>query len=168
MPQWPSGASRPWPGTARIGQPCSMAVSPHGVAQGRPYRCYRLAYAFDNEGAAGRVVEPARQYFLIFGRIVPALHRRRVREFEDDDPFGRRSAFDEFGGAAAGQEAAAILRNRGGDRRPVGRSQSRSAADRIPRRRLCVARSRLSVVAPKSVRHVPRSRSLVAQAQLRC
>src|ERR1700730_3326721 len=43
MSQWPSGASRPWPGTARIGQPCSMAVSPHGVAQGRPYPGFAMA-----------------------------------------------------------------------------------------------------------------------------
>ena len=77
----------------------------------------RLAYALDDEGAAGRVVEPHGQDFLVFRRIVPALDRRGVGEFEDDDAFRLRSALDQFGRAAPGQVAAAILRNRGGDRR---------------------------------------------------
>ena len=40
---------------------------------------YYLAYALDDEGAAGRVVEPGRRDFLVFGRVVPALERRFVR-----------------------------------------------------------------------------------------
>ena len=77
-----------------------------------------LADALNNKGAARRVVDPAGQDFLVFGGIVPALERRFVREFEDDDAFGLGSAFDQFGCAGAGQEAAAILRDRGPDRRP--------------------------------------------------
>jgi hypothetical protein len=76
-----------------------------------------LVYALDDEGASGRVVEAHAQDFLVFRRIVPALHRRNVGEFEDDDAFGLRSAFDQFGRAAPCQVAAAILRDRGGDRR---------------------------------------------------
>ena len=87
----------------------------------RAYRVSLLAYALDDEGATGRVGEPHRQDFLVFRRIVPALHRFRVGEFEDDDPFRVRSAFDQFSGATAGQEAAAILRKRGVDRRAIGR-----------------------------------------------
>jgi hypothetical protein len=82
---------------------------------------FALAHALDDEGAAGRIVEPHGQDFLVFGRIVPALHRRSVGEFEDDDPFRLRSAFDQCGRAAAGQEAAAILLQRGVDRRAIAR-----------------------------------------------
>ena len=71
---------------------------PHGVAGGCvPCQCDRLACAFDDEGAAGRVVEPARQDFLVFRRVVPALHRGPVGDFEGDNPFQLRSAFDQFG-----------------------------------------------------------------------
>jgi hypothetical protein len=42
---------------------------------------------------------PSRIY-LVFGRIVPALDRLFVGEFEDGDPFRLRSAFDQFGRAA--------------------------------------------------------------------
>jgi hypothetical protein len=80
----------------------------------------RLAYALDDECASGRVVEPHGQDFLIFWRIVPALDRRGVREFKDDNAFGLRSAFDQFSRAAPAEEAAALLFKRGGDRRPVG------------------------------------------------
>jgi hypothetical protein len=55
-----------------------------------------LTPALDDEGAAGRIVEPARQDFLVFRGIVPALERRRIGEFEDDDPLGFRPAFDQF------------------------------------------------------------------------
>jgi hypothetical protein len=79
-----------------------------------------LAHALDDEGAAGRIVEAHRQYLLVLRRIVPALHRCGVGEFEDDHPFRLRSALDQFGSAAAGPVAAAILRDRGGDRRPIG------------------------------------------------
>jgi hypothetical protein len=82
--------------------------------------CHALTRAFHNEGAAGGVVEPHGEDFLVFGRIVPALYRRRVGEFEDDDPFRLRSAFDQFGRAAPCQIASAILRDRGGDRRLSG------------------------------------------------
>ena len=46
-----------------------------------------------------RVVEPARQDFLVFGRVVPALDRRFVGEVEDNNPFRLRSAFDQLGRA---------------------------------------------------------------------
>jgi hypothetical protein len=49
-----------------------------------------------------------------------SLHRGRVGEFEDDDPFQLQSAFDQFDRAAPDQEAAAMLRNRSADRRPIG------------------------------------------------
>jgi hypothetical protein len=76
-----------------------------------------LAYALNDDGASGRVVEPAGEDFLIFRRVVPALARRCVGEFEDDDAFGLRSALDQFGCTGAGQEATAILLDRGADRR---------------------------------------------------
>jgi hypothetical protein len=53
---------------------------------------FRLAHALDDEGAARQVVEPHGQDILVFRRIVPALNRRLVGEFEDDDAFGLRSA----------------------------------------------------------------------------
>jgi hypothetical protein len=76
---------------------------------------FALAHALDDEGASGRVVEPHGQDFLVSRRIVPALDRLLVGEFEDDDPFRLRSAFDQFGRAAPCQEAAAILFERGAD-----------------------------------------------------
>src|SRR5260370_9681477 len=79
----------------------------------------RLAHAFDDEGTAGRIGEPDRQYFLVFRRMVPALHRRGVGEFENDDSLRLQSALDQFGGAASRQVAAAILCDRGGSRRPA-------------------------------------------------
>src|SRR5712691_3532625 len=75
--------------------------------------------AFDDEGAAGAVGEAARQDLLELGRVVPALHRGSVGEFEDDDGFRLRAALDQLGGAAPGQEAAAILRQCGGNGGPV-------------------------------------------------
>ena len=84
------------------------------VAASRDFgACLSLVGAFDDEDAAGRVGEPDRQNFLVFRRVVPAFRRCGIGEFEDDDPLWLGSAFDEFGGAAAGQVAAAIL----GDRR---------------------------------------------------
>src|SRR5215472_9622051 len=79
-----------------------------------------LADALDDEGACGRVVEPAGQDFLVLGRVVPAPERCRVGEFQDDDPFWLWPAFDQFGRAGAGEEATAILLDRGADRRPIG------------------------------------------------
>src|ERR1700732_840156 len=71
---------------------------------------FALAHALNDEGASGRVVEPHGQDFLVFGRIVPALDRLLVGEFEDDDAFRLRSAFDQFGRAAPWHVPAAILR----------------------------------------------------------
>jgi hypothetical protein len=67
---------------------------------GRHVKLSPLAHALDDERAAGRVVESHGQDFLVFRRIVPALDRRDIGEFEDDDAFGLRSAFDQFGRAA--------------------------------------------------------------------
>src|SRR6516162_6446095 len=86
---------------------------------------YVLAHALDNEGTAGRIVEASGQDFLVFGGIVPALERRFVSEFKNDDAFGLRPAFDQFGGSCPRQEAAAILLDRGADRRPVGLHRGR-------------------------------------------
>jgi hypothetical protein len=47
--------------------------------------------------------------------MVPALDFGGVGEFEDDDPFRLRSAFEQLGGSTPGQVAAAVLRDRGGD-----------------------------------------------------
>ena len=84
-----------------------------------------LADALDNEGACGRVVEPAGQDLLVFRRIVPALERRRVAEFQDGDALRLGPALDQFGGAGPYEEAAAILLDRGADRRPVGLHRGR-------------------------------------------
>src|SRR6266478_125742 len=99
--------------------PISRAV-PRGAGARDKSDVSKLAHAFDDEGTAGRVGEPGRQYFLVFRRIVPALHRRDVGEFEDDHPFRLRSAFGQFGSTAPGQVAAAILCDGGGNRRPIG------------------------------------------------
>ena len=79
-----------------------------------------VSYALDDKGARGRIIEAARQDFLVFGGIVPALERSRVGEFQDDDAFGLRPAFDQFGRAGPRQETAAILLDRRADRRAVG------------------------------------------------
>jgi hypothetical protein len=71
-----------------------------------------LAHALNDEGASGRVVEPAWQDLLVFRRVVPALERSFVGEFQDDDAFGLRLAFDQFGRAGPRQETAAILLDR--------------------------------------------------------
>jgi hypothetical protein len=68
------------PSCSRTGAPCLDALG--------------LAHAFDDDGAAGRVVEPAWQDLLVFGRVVPALERRRVGEFEHDDPCRLRPALE--------------------------------------------------------------------------
>jgi hypothetical protein len=47
--------------------------------------------------------------FWYSGELYQRFHRGRVGEFEDDDPFRLRSAFDEFGGADAGQEYCVIV-----------------------------------------------------------
>src|SRR5689334_17712170 len=64
---------------------------------GAPSLMAWLACALDDEGAGGRVIETAGQDFLVFGGIVPAPERRLVGEFDDDDAFGLRPAFDQFG-----------------------------------------------------------------------
>src|SRR5262249_22132185 len=96
--------------------------TPAGVFRvtGWPIPLRSLPHALDDEGACGRVVEPARQDLLVFGRIVPALECGTVGEFQDNDAFGLWPAFDKFGGAGPGEEAAAILLDRGADRCPVG------------------------------------------------
>ena len=82
-------------------------------------------HAFDDESAVGRVGEPDRQYFLVFGQVVSAFHRRGVCEPEDDDPLQLWPAFKQFGGTAPGQKAAPILRDCGGYRRPIGLHRGR-------------------------------------------
>src|ERR1700676_4838953 len=75
--------------------------------------------SFDDVGAALRGGEAARQYFLVLRRVVPALDRGAVGKFEDDDAFRFRAALDQFARSAPREEAAAILRERGGDGRAV-------------------------------------------------
>src|SRR5438046_937449 len=87
----------------------ALARPPSGSRAGAPCLVAGLAYALDDKGPAGRVVEPAGQDFLVFRGIVPAPERRFVGEFDENDAFGLRSALDQFGGAAPCQEAAAIL-----------------------------------------------------------
>jgi hypothetical protein len=79
-----------------------MAVSGRDLPSGPGInvRFSPLAYALDDEGASGRVVDPARQDLLVFGQTVPAFDRLFVGEFEDDDPFRLRFAFDQIGRAA--------------------------------------------------------------------
>src|SRR5262249_12702260 len=101
---------------------CSIMVSVQCVLLlGRcPDMASSLTCALDGKGAGSRIVEPARQDFLVFRRIVPALEPRGVGEFDDDNTFRLRPTFDQFGLAAADQKATPILLDSRADRRPVG------------------------------------------------
>jgi hypothetical protein len=74
-----------------------------------------LVYTLENEEAAGRVVQPARQNLLVFRSIVPALQGGGVREFDDDNRLGLRSTFNQLGGATPNEEASAILGDSGSE-----------------------------------------------------
>src|SRR5215472_8725275 len=84
-----------------------MSTSPSYRDGGQHYLpAYYLAYALDDEGAAGRVVEPGRQDFLVFGRVVPALERRFVRR----ERLRRNRRDDAGGGAVAPVELERLYR----------------------------------------------------------
>ena len=57
--------------------------------------------------------------FLVLGRVVPALDRCPVGEFENHDAFRFRTAFEQVGRATTRQEPSAILRQGSGDGSPI-------------------------------------------------
>src|SRR5207237_5337785 len=99
-----------WQSSRSAARP-QLRRQPRWRSRSSAYICgWARSGALDDKGAAARILEPTRQYLLVLRRVVPTLDRGGIGEFENDDALWFGTALAEFGGAAANEEPAAILR----------------------------------------------------------